>query len=131
MHVPINNTLSLSSTIPLPPREQLYNRYCSNKHTPLRPSVDTGAGDRGGACAKFAVATETLCCREDAGETSAIISDTTVEHPADSFQGLPDAHAIVKHLSTKQRQNWEYINHGNLLVDGRGGRGAHADQLDG
>jgi hypothetical protein len=23
----------MSSTIPLPPREQLYNRYCSNKHT--------------------------------------------------------------------------------------------------
>jgi hypothetical protein len=26
----------MSSTIPLPPREQLYNRYCSNKHTPFR-----------------------------------------------------------------------------------------------
>jgi hypothetical protein len=25
----------MSSTIPLPPREQLYNRYCSNKHTHL------------------------------------------------------------------------------------------------
>ena len=24
----------MSSTIPLPPRQQLYNRYCSNKHTP-------------------------------------------------------------------------------------------------
>jgi len=23
----------MSSTIPLPPREQLYNRYCNNKHT--------------------------------------------------------------------------------------------------
>jgi hypothetical protein len=30
-----------------------------------------------------------------AGETSAIIPDTTVAHLADSFQGLPDAHAIV------------------------------------
>jgi hypothetical protein len=29
-------TCHMSSTIPLPPREQLYNRYCSNKHTPVR-----------------------------------------------------------------------------------------------
>jgi hypothetical protein len=28
----INNN-NLSSTIPLPPGKQLYNRYCSNKHT--------------------------------------------------------------------------------------------------
>jgi len=32
--------------------------------TPLRPPVDTGAGDRGGASAKFAVASETVGCRE-------------------------------------------------------------------
>ncbi len=38
-----------------------------------------------------------------AGETSAIIPDTTDEHPADSFQGLPDARAIVKHKSTKTK----------------------------
>ncbi len=38
-----------------------------------------------------------------AGETSEIIPDTTVEHPADSFQGLPDAHAIVKQMSTKTK----------------------------
>ena len=28
-------------------------------------------------------------------------SDSTVEHLADSFQGLPDAHVIVKHLIPK------------------------------
>jgi hypothetical protein len=32
--------------------------------TPLRPPVDTGAWDRGGASAKFAVAAETVGCRE-------------------------------------------------------------------
>ena len=32
--------------------------------TPLRPLVDTGAGDRGGASAKFSVAAETVSCRE-------------------------------------------------------------------
>ena len=29
----------MSSTIPLPPREQLYNRYCSNKHTFSAPDT--------------------------------------------------------------------------------------------
>jgi hypothetical protein len=33
--------------------------------TPLRPSVGTGAGDRGGAPAEFAVVAETVGCRED------------------------------------------------------------------
>jgi hypothetical protein len=33
--------------------------------------------------------------------TSAIISDSDVEHLADSSQGLPDAHATVKHLIPK------------------------------
>ena len=36
----------MSSTIPLPPREQLHNRYCSNKHTrpklPYSESPTTG-----------------------------------------------------------------------------------------
>ena len=30
-------------------------------------------------------------------------SDSDVEHPADSFQGLPDAHATVKHLTPKSK----------------------------
>jgi len=38
----------------------------------------------------------TTCIVGVARETSAITSDSTVEHLADSFQGLPDAHAIVK-----------------------------------
>ena len=29
----LNRNMPMSSTIPLPPREQLCNRYCSNKHT--------------------------------------------------------------------------------------------------
>ena len=33
--------------------------------TPLRSSVDIGAGDRGGASAEFAVVAETVGCRED------------------------------------------------------------------
>ena len=33
--------------------------------TPLRPPIDTGAGDRGGASAKFSVVAETVGCRED------------------------------------------------------------------
>ncbi len=32
--------------------------------TPLRPLVDTGAGDRGGASAKFSVVSETVGCRK-------------------------------------------------------------------
>ena len=28
-----------TDTIPLPPREQLYNRYCSNKHTPVSGKI--------------------------------------------------------------------------------------------
>ena len=32
--------------------------------TPLRPPIDTGAGDRGGVSAKFSVAAETVSCRE-------------------------------------------------------------------
>ena len=32
--------------------------------TPLRPPIDTGAGDRGGASAKFSVVEETVGCRE-------------------------------------------------------------------
>ena len=39
-------------------------RLSDDLPTPLRPPVDTGAGDRGGASAKFAVAAETVCCRE-------------------------------------------------------------------
>jgi hypothetical protein len=35
--------------------------------TALRSSVDTGAGDRGGAPAEFAVVAETVGCREDVG----------------------------------------------------------------
>jgi hypothetical protein len=35
--------------------------------TPLRPSVDTGAGDRGGAPAEFAVVAGAVDCREDVG----------------------------------------------------------------
>ena len=34
---------------------------------PLRSSVDTGAGDRGGAPAEFAVVAGTVGCREDVG----------------------------------------------------------------
>ena len=45
-------------------------RLCSSwpsddPHTALRSSVDTGAGDRGGAPAEFAVVAETVGCRED------------------------------------------------------------------
>ena len=32
--------------------------------TPLRPPVDTGAGDRGGTSARFAVVAKTVGCRE-------------------------------------------------------------------
>ena len=32
-----------------------------------------------------------------------MISDSTVGHLADSFQGLPDAHVIVKHLIPKSK----------------------------
>jgi hypothetical protein len=35
--------------------------------TPLRSSVDTGTGDRGGAPAEFAVVAENVGCREDVG----------------------------------------------------------------
>jgi hypothetical protein len=35
--------------------------------TPLRPSVDTSVGDRGGARAEFAVVAGTAGCREDVG----------------------------------------------------------------
>jgi hypothetical protein len=46
----------------------------------------------------------TACIAGVAGETSAIIPDTTtVKHPADSLQGLPDANAIVKQISTKTK----------------------------
>jgi len=38
-----------------------------------------------------------------AGGTFATISDSTVEHLADSFLGLPDAHAIVKHMIPKSK----------------------------
>jgi hypothetical protein len=38
-----------------------------------------------------------------ARETSAIISDTTVEHLVDGSQGLPDAHAIVKPTLPKSK----------------------------
>jgi hypothetical protein len=37
-------------------------------------------------------------------ETSAMISDLAVAHLADSFQGLPDAHATVKHLIPKSKK---------------------------
>jgi hypothetical protein len=48
------------------PSDDPPNRYCSNKHTPnpLRPWVDTGAGDRGGAPADFAVVAD---CRLSRG----------------------------------------------------------------
>jgi hypothetical protein len=38
-----------------------------------------------------------------AGETSAKTPDSTVEHLADSFQGLPNAHSIMKYTSTKTK----------------------------
>jgi len=38
-----------------------------------------------------------------AGGTFATISDSTVEPLADSLQGLPDAHAIGKHLTPKPK----------------------------
>jgi hypothetical protein len=39
----------------------------ANPPSPLRPSVDTGAGDRGRAPAEFAVVAETVGCRERVG----------------------------------------------------------------
>jgi hypothetical protein len=33
-----------------------------------------------------------------------MISDLAVAHLADSFQGLPDAHATVKHLIPKSKK---------------------------
>ena len=40
---------------------------CSNGTDALPRSVDTGAGDRGGASAEFAFEAETVGCREDVG----------------------------------------------------------------
>jgi hypothetical protein len=45
----------------------------------------------------------TACIVEVARGTSATISDSTVEHLADSFQGLPDAYAIGKNLTPKSK----------------------------
>jgi hypothetical protein len=45
-----------------------------------------------------------LHCRvEVAGRTPATTLDATVEHQADNFQGLPDAHAIAKSTSMKYK----------------------------
>ncbi len=58
---------------PPPPRQDnrrivgSLGRPSDDPPTPLRPSVDIGAGDRGGAPAEFPVAAETIRCREDVG----------------------------------------------------------------
>jgi hypothetical protein len=40
-HTHTNKHMSSTTTIPLPPREQLYNRYCSNKHIHRLPGRET------------------------------------------------------------------------------------------
>jgi len=58
---------------PPPPRQDnrrivgSLGRPSDDPPTPLRPSVDIGAGDRGGAPAEFPVAAETIRCRADVG----------------------------------------------------------------
>ena len=46
----------------------------------------------------FAVLRDSLKVVGVARATSATTSDSTVEYPADSSHGLPDAHTIGKHL---------------------------------
>jgi hypothetical protein len=58
-----SSLVAMSSTIPLPQREQLCNRYCSNKHTLRRVYHRVAKG------------------------TSAMISDSDVEHLADIASG--------------------------------------------
>jgi hypothetical protein len=63
----------MSSTFPLPPREQLYNRYCSNKHTPgsgpagpvlrPRPCAQSSVPQCPGSLIRWARATGTHCQR--------------------------------------------------------------------
>jgi hypothetical protein len=52
----------------------------------------------------------TVCIVWIAGGNSAIIPGSTVVHLADSLQGLPDAHAIVKYSSTKTKGHMLEIN---------------------
>ena len=57
--------------------------------TPLRPPVDTGAGDRGGASAKFPVVSETVGCRK--GVDSVVLRKGGIEfEDADKRSAAPN-----------------------------------------
>ena len=55
--------------------------------TPLRSSVDTGAGDRGGAPAEFAVVAETVGCRKGVGSVERGVLCKVEKELADGCRG--------------------------------------------
>jgi hypothetical protein len=57
--------------------------------TPLRPPVDTGVGDRGGASAKFSMVEEAVCCRK--GVDSVVLRQGGIEfEDADARSAAPN-----------------------------------------
>ena len=71
-----------------------------------RPSVDTGAGDRGGAPAEVAVVAGTVGCREDVGlvvlrRLSAVATITEFINPVDF--------CVMKFLATRRRNTFQCI----------------------
>ena len=57
--------------------------------TPLRPPIDTGAGDRGGVSAKFSVVAETVGCRK--GVDSVVLRQGGIEfEDADKKSAAPN-----------------------------------------
>ena len=129
----------MSSTIPLPPREGLCNRSCSNKHTHMEtfcrradnfkvygpsqkfpgcprnrekpgpaPNFEVQSPRVHHARVKIQSDSWTTCivvCWSSEGELLCHLDDlrSIVTHLADSFMGLPDAHAIRKSLTAKSK----------------------------